>query len=164
MYRRVLIGLGSATIAGFLIAQLIPYRVSNPPVIEEPAWDSAQTEALARRACYDCHSNETEVPWYAQIAPISWVIRDHVDEGRQVLNFSEMNRSFEEAHEAGEEVMEAEMPPPYYALLHPEAQLSDTERLALARGLDATLGGEGEHELATLGHRHEEEEGEEDDD
>jgi len=161
MFRRVLIGLGLATVAGFLVAQLIPYRVSNPPVIESPRWDSAQTEALARRACYDCHSNETQVPWYGQIAPISWVIRDHVDEARQVLNFSEMNRSWEEAHESGEEVMEGEMPPPYYVLLHPQAQLSDTERLALARGLDATLGGEGEAH-APEGRRHHDEEDDDD--
>lgn len=132
-------------VAIFALIQLIPYRVHNPPVRQEPAWDSPRTEQLARQACFDCHSNEVETPWYGYVAPVAWVVRRHVDEGRSKLNFSEMDLPQEEAHEAGEEVAEGEMPPGYYRLAHAAARLSDPERRALVAGLDATLGGGTEH-------------------
>ncbi len=128
----------------FALIQLVPYRVTNPPVRQEPAWDSPQTRALAARACFDCHSNEVRVPWYGQVAPVAWVVRSHVDEAREALNFSEMDRPQHEAHEAGEEVAEGEMPPAYYLPMHPEAQLSAEEKRLLVAGLNATLGSEGE--------------------
>ena len=55
--------------------QLVPYghNRSNPPVTGEPAWDSPQTRAYAKQACFDCHSNETIWPWYSYVAPASWL-------------------------------------------------------------------------------------------
>jgi cytochrome c551/c552 len=61
---------------------------TNPPVSAEPAWDSPQTRALAQRACFDCHSNETQWPLYSRIAPVSWLITSDVVRGRRHLNFS----------------------------------------------------------------------------
>lgn len=143
-HRRTLtLGLGLLALL-FLLIQLVPYRVHNPPVVQEPAWDSPRTEALARTACFDCHSNEVNTPWYGYVAPVAWVVRNHVDEGRAALNFSEMQRSQPEAHEAGEEVAEGEMPPAYYTFAHADARLSPDDRQALIAGLNATLGGEGE--------------------
>lgn len=142
MTRRTLAALLSLFALVGLGIQLVPYRVHNPPVRAEPAWDSPQTRALADRACFDCHSNEVDVPWYGHIAPVAWLVRDHVDEGRAQLNFSEMDRPQEEAHEAAEVVEEGEMPPRYYLALHPEARLSEAEWQLLAAGLSATLGGE----------------------
>jgi mono/diheme cytochrome c family protein len=146
--RKVLVGVAGLVPAAFLVIQLFPYgrAHTNPPVVQEPVWDSPETRALAERACFDCHSNETVWPWYSNVAPLSWMVQDHVDEGREVLNFSEWNRPYDEAHEAGEEVGEGEMPMPGYVWLHPEANLTDAERDALIRGLDATLGGEGGEE------------------
>ncbi|MFT7519953.1 MAG: mono/diheme cytochrome c family protein [Kiritimatiellia bacterium] len=142
MTRNILLASLGLLIAGLLAIQLVPYRPHNPVVRQGPVWDSAETEALARRACFDCHSNEVVVPWYGHVAPFSWAVRMHVDEARTMLNFSEMDRKQEEAHEAGEEVGEGEMPPLYYVLLHPEANLTDAERRQLEAGLIATLGGE----------------------
>jgi len=119
--------------------QLIPYRVDNPLTVQEPTWDSTQTEELARAACYDCHSNEVNVPWYGKVAPVSWLVKNHVDEGREELNFSEMDRTYEEAAEAGEKVLEGEMPPRTYLWMHEEARLTEAQRQTLAAGLDATL-------------------------
>ena len=53
----------------------------NPPVGAEPSWDSPETRALARQACFDCHSNETEWPAYSTVAPVSWLIQHDVSEG-----------------------------------------------------------------------------------
>ena len=135
-------------IGGVLVlAQLVPYGRdhANPRVVLEPTWDQPTTRALAERACFDCHSNQTRWPWYAQVAPASWLLQGHVDEGRRVLNLSEWNRRYEEAHEAGETVVEGSMPPRSYLLLHPEARLDTAERTALARGLDASLGAARSH-------------------
>jgi hypothetical protein len=128
----------------FLVIQLVPYGRdhANPPVVAEPSWDDPSTRALAVRACFDCHSNETHWRWYANVAPTSWLAQWHVDEGRRVLNFSEWHRSYEEAPESAETITTGEMPPPSYLLLHPEARLSDQEKRALASGLTATIGGE----------------------
>ncbi len=60
----------------FILLQIIPYghNHTNPPIVEEPAWDSPQTRAVVKKACFDCHSNETVWPWYSNIAPLSWLI------------------------------------------------------------------------------------------
>lgn len=130
-----------------VIIQAVPHgrNHTNPPVRTEPTWDSRQTRALTVRACYDCHSNQTKWPWYASIAPISWLIQRDVDEGRTKLNFSEWNRPQEEPEEAAESVQEGEMPPWYYTLFQPKAKLSPAERQTLIQGLAATLG-QAEHE------------------
>lgn len=128
-----------------LVAQLVPYGRdhTNPPVVAEPTWDST-TRALAERACFDCHSNQTRWPWYSHVAPTSWFVQNHVDEGRRALNFSEWNRRDSAAGEAAEEVREREMPPRSYVLMHPDARLTDAEREQLARGLDVLLAPERE--------------------
>lgn len=139
---RSLLAIMSLVVLGLvLVAQLVPYGRdhSNPPSLAEPSWDRATTRALAERACFDCHSNQTRWPWYSHVAPMSWLVQSHVDEGRRELNFSEWNRGNPEAREAAETVREREMPPRSYLLLHPEARLTDAEREQLARGLDATL-------------------------
>ncbi len=128
----------------FLLAQLVPYGRAhrNPPVRQEPAWDSPQTRALAQRACFDCHSNETEWPWYSWIAPMSWLVQNDVTEGREHMNFSEWDREQKHADEAAEMVEKGEMPPWFYLPAHPEARLDADERATLLRGLAATVGRE----------------------
>lgn len=139
---RVAVGLGVL----FVGIQLVPYgrAHTNPPVTGEPSWDSPHTRELVERACFDCHSNQTVWPWYASVAPLSWAVQDHVDEGREKLNFSEWDRPQDEAEEAAEVVQEGEMPLWDYLLLHPEASLTAAEQADLVKGLLATFGGDGE--------------------
>lgn len=134
------IGLGAFLV--LVAAQLVPYGRDhrNPPSTSEPQWDSGMTRTLAKRACFDCHSNETAWPAYARVAPASWLIQHDVQEGRAVLNFSEWQRPQEKADEASKEVREGEMPPFTYALMHSGARLSDADREQLAVGLARTLG------------------------
>ena len=132
---------GLLGLAGVLLAiQLVPYggNHTNPPVVAEPVWDSEETRDLTVKACFDCHRNESVWPWYSNIAPISWSIQHHVDDGRAVLNFSEWNRP-QEGDESAETVREGSMPPQQYLLTH---RLTDDELNALAVGLAATLGDE----------------------
>lgn len=121
--------------------QLVPYGWShtNPPVVQEPQWDSPETRALAARACFDCHSNATKWPIYARIAPGSWLIQHDVSEGREHLNFSEWQRPQKHADDAPEEIRGRKMPPSPYLMLHPEARLTDEEFERLALGLARSL-------------------------
>jgi hypothetical protein len=133
---------GVAVGVALLGLQLVPYgrQHTNPPVVMEPSWDRASTRELAARACFDCHSNQTRWPWYSNVAPASWFVQQHVDNGRKVLNFSEWQRPQQEAHESADTIVEGEMPLRGYALLHPSARLSPPESRALARGLTASVG------------------------
>ena len=82
----------------FVLIQVVPYgrNHANPPVLNEPRWDSPKTRQLAVRACYDCHSNETIWPWYSNVAPVSWLVQKDVDQGRDEINFSEWRRRRQE--------------------------------------------------------------------
>ena len=106
----------------FLVMQIIPYGRThrNPPIVKEPAWDSPRTRALAVRACFDCHSNETHWPWYANVAPLSWVVEFDVGAAREVTNFSEWNLPFPLAPYSGLSVKTGNMPPFKWQIAHPE--------------------------------------------
>lgn len=88
---KLFLGILIFALAGGLLIQLVPYgrAHTNPPVVMEPQWDSAVTRETFYRACGDCHSNQTVWPWYSNIAPISWMIQNHVDEGRTKFNASD---------------------------------------------------------------------------
>lgn len=111
----------------------------NPPVIAEPAWVNKDVERLARRACFDCHSNETQWPVYATWPIVSALVQHDVNAGRAALNFSEWTRPQEESDDIGEVVRDGEMPMAIYLPMHPEARLTAAERELLARGLERTI-------------------------
>lgn len=142
MWRRIFIWTLLSLGIVFLVIQFVPYGRdhTNPPVRAEPAWDSPRTLDLAKRACFDCHSNETEWPWYSNIAPISWLVQYDVEQGRAELNYSDVRSGDDEASESAESVQDGEMPPRYYELGHSKARLTDSERDELIRGLIATFG------------------------
>lgn len=123
---------------GFVAIQFVPVDRTNPPVTREIAWNSPETRALAQRACFDCHSNETVWPPYAYIAPISLMLAEHVADGRDQLNFSEWDGRNEDYEEIVEAVTLGKMPLPNYLLLHPESRLSEAEKEALLEGLALT--------------------------
>jgi mono/diheme cytochrome c family protein len=128
----------------FALIQLVPYGRdhTNPSGARQIAWDSARTERLMAGACMDCHSNETTWPWYSNVAPVSWLVQNDVDEGRRELNLSTGEG---ETDEMVETIEEGEMPPLQYKPTHPGARLSDQEKRDLIRGIEATfgLGGDG---------------------
>jgi len=103
MKRMLLFTLG-AFVALVIVIQLVPFgrNHTNPPVVQEPNWDSPRTRELAVRACFDCHSNETVWPWFSNIAPISWLVYRDVFEGREHLNYSEWGSQLGEGSEPGE--------------------------------------------------------------
>lgn len=131
-----------AAVLLLVLAQLVPYGRdhTNPPVVAEPAWDSPKTREIFLRTCGDCHSNETQWPWYSSVAPVSWLVQRDVEEGRGELNVSQWGQGEQEGDEAAGMVRKGEMPPWFYLPAHPEAKLSDADRDALIAGLVATFG------------------------
>lgn len=113
----------------------------NPPIVRQPSWDSPETRALVERACYDCHSNETVWPWYSKIAPLSFVIRQDVRNGREVLNYSEwgVGEPDEGLHSMIDTISKEQMPLPYYAIIQADARLTRDQRSRLIDGLIESL-------------------------
>lgn len=131
-----------AVVAVFIIMQLFQINKTNPPVRQEKdlitlTQPPEPIEQILRTACYDCHSHQTTYPWYTNVAPISWWIRHHIDEGREHLNFSvwseyDADERDHKLEECIEELEEGEMPLSSYTFVHREAQLSDDQRRELA--------------------------------
>jgi hypothetical protein len=130
-----------AVVAVLVIIQFKPVKRDNPPIQNEIG-ASPEIMAILDRACYDCHSNETEWPWYSHVAPISWFVTDHVAEAREHLNFSEwpefdMEEQEHLFEEMEEEVEDEEMPLKSYLMLHREARLTPDDREVLLRWVRA---------------------------
>ena len=128
-------------IVGVLI-QFIPYghNHADPPVRKEPDWNSPATRELFRRACFDCHSNQTVWRWYSYVAPVSWLVQNDVDGGRFHLNLSEWDHPQRHAKDVAAQVQQGDMPLRYYLPLHPAAKLSSSEKQELIDGAGKTLG------------------------
>jgi len=143
-WTRWLVAVALSGVATFALIQLVPYgrAHSNPPVTGEPEWADARTRELMVNACFSCHSNEVDYPPYASVAPFSWGVQRHVEEGREAVNYSEFVTDPGEADESIEVIEDGEMPPAYFTRfgLHPEANLSDAEVAELIDGLRRTPG------------------------
>jgi mono/diheme cytochrome c family protein len=125
-----------------VVIQLVPYGRdhTNPAGGRQITWDSPRTERLMADACMDCHSNQTRWPWYSNVAPVSWLVLQDVEEGRRALNLSTGEAEVDEMIET---IREGSMPPWQYKPAHPGARLSEKEKQDLIRGLQATFGGGG---------------------
>lgn len=137
-WRRPILMVLGVLVGAFLLMQLVPYgwTHSNPPVTSAAVWPNAEAEAIARRSCYDCHSNETNWPAYSYVAPMSWLVRSDVETGRSQMNFSEWDPNDNEADDAIEEITDGAMPLPKYTQIHRDAKLTDEEQAILSAALD----------------------------
>ena len=130
--------------AGLLLILVVMQFINRSEKIAEPVTDNdiaivlqldEEVSDLLTSSCYDCHSNQPKYPWYANVAPVSWILADHVEEGREELNFSEWGnypaeRQDHKLEEILEEVGEGKMPLEAYLDLHAEAEITP-EKLAL---------------------------------
>ncbi len=130
-------------VALLLIIQLIPVNRDNPLSDEKLEIDAPlEIIKILKNSCYDCHSNQTNWPFYSYIAPVSWLVAQDVKNGRKEFNLSEWSilpaRKREEIKkEMIEEVKENKMPLPIYLIMHPEAKLSDQQRQILEDWADS---------------------------
>ena len=100
---------------------------TNPP---------QEVAGILESSCYDCHTNQTNYPWYNQVAPVSWWLADHIEEGKEHLNFSAWEsyspkKKDHKLEEVVETVESAEMPLNEYTWTHSEANLSEEQRKAV---------------------------------
>jgi hypothetical protein len=89
--------------------------------------------ALLQESCYDCHSNNTEYPWYNKVQPVAWFLEDHINEGKEELNFNEWDaysnrRKNSKLKSIISQVKDDEMPLASYTLIHKDAKLSNSEK------------------------------------
>lgn len=136
-------------LVGFALIQFIPTDKVNKPVDRKVNFvDAKKTPPKIRRlikdACYDCHSDETVYPGYAYIAPISWSVKSHINEGREHLNFSiwetynqDLKKSMLE--KSAQTIQNKTMPMPGYMVYHKEANLSEAERMLLIKYFEEML-------------------------
>ena len=131
--------LGMAGLA--LVIQFIRPARTNPPIDPSRTLEAAvtvppQEAKILSRACADCHSNQTLWPWYSNVAPVSWFVIDHVNQGRRHMNFSAWLRpgiddpaqyTRQKFRSACNRVKTGNMPLLSYLLLHPSARLSPAD-------------------------------------
>lgn len=128
-------------IAIFALMQVIRINTVNPEVVLAKDFlhlTQAPPEIanIMTTSCYDCHSNQTKYPWYAQIAPGSWFMKKHINEGREHLNFSTWadytpDKQLSRKKKCVEEIEDDEMPLTSYTLIHADAKLTAASRQAL---------------------------------
>ena len=133
LLKRILIGLVVVVAA----LQLFRPERTNPPVnpaqaVQAGAVVPPDIDAILRRSCYDCHSNETRWPWYSGVAPMAFGVVEHVTEGRSEMNFSQWGtypakKRTELVEKMCEEVREGKMPLKQYLWLHRDATLSEAD-------------------------------------
>lgn len=125
-------------VAALVVMQFFGIDKTNPPVNAGEEYlalanPPAEVATLMRQACYDCHSNETKYPWYTNVAPVSWWVKDHINEGRGALNFSVWGtytpkKAAHKLEECYEIVQEGEMPLKSYTWIHSEARLTAEQK------------------------------------
>ena len=120
----------------FFLGQFVPINRNNPPV-EADLIASQEVKSILKRSCYDCHSNQTSYPMYSYLFPVSVLLKHHVNEGREELNFSNWEKlsatkKASKAVDIAKEIKKGEMPLFTYNLIHRDAILS-TEEIAIIK-------------------------------
>lgn len=117
-----------------------PEKNTAPVITENHIYNvyttSNEVKTILDKACNDCHTNNTNYPWYASIQPVAWWLNDHIKDGKKHLNFSEyknynLRRQYHKMEEVIEEVKGGEMPLNSYTWIHGEAKLSINEKALL---------------------------------
>jgi hypothetical protein len=143
---RILKWVAIVLIVIFIGIQFVRPGLTNPPVDESQTIFARmqvppEVAATLDRSCRDCHSNKTVWPWYTQVAPVSWWLKNHVDEGRRDLNLSEWaklppDRQDRKLRQICDEVQDGQMPLASYLPMHPTAKLSEQDKKTLCDWTD----------------------------
>ena len=141
MVKKVLKGLAILVVAAFIVIQFFRIDKANPPVIRAETLEASTAvppdiSLILGRSCNDCHTNQTIYPWYSNIQPISWLLKNDIDDGRQKLNFSVWNtytpqRRSKKLEQICDRLEANEMPLPSYLWIHRNSILSESDRIAL---------------------------------
>ena len=123
------------TFGAFILLQAIQINIPEPPKIIDPKKEiqaPKEIASLLKSSCYDCHSYQTALPWYGNIAPVSWEVRSHIVDGRRWVNFQEWENYDEEKkqkiYKGIAKSINLRMPIPMYMKMHEEAKLTTKQR------------------------------------
>ena len=133
MIRKTVVVLGALLLAAQFVRpgrNLSPVPGPNDISVKHPV--PAAVQSVLHRACYDCHSNNTRYPWYAEVQPVRWWLDSHINEGKQHLNFSEFGtypakRAGKKLDEIIDEVEQRSMPLSSYTWIHTDARLTPAD-------------------------------------
>ena len=115
--------------------QVLQTDISNSLIIPENVY------SILKNSCYDCHSNNTNYPWYFNIQPIGWIMADDIKKGKAKINFSEWNslsvrKQKTKLQEIENIIKEGKMPLKSYKLLHEKARLSESDKKLLFQWIE----------------------------
>lgn len=118
-------------VVGFVLIQFKQPDRTNPPEIADSTIPD-EVKVILKAKCYDCHSNESEWPWYSYVAPVSWWVADHVHEGRREVNYSKWDtydedRKEDKIEETFDEMLDRFMPLKSYLITHPDAEVTEDD-------------------------------------
>jgi hypothetical protein len=142
MLKKILFAVAAAGVAALGGSLIHPFGKPGVPETGQAILRDARidpgTLAILRRACQNCHSQQTEWPWYSRVAPISWLVARDVQQARLHMNLSNWEDYSSDDRlrllsEIGSAVRNHEMPVQRYVILHPEARLTDQERQQIYR-------------------------------
>ena len=128
-----------------LLLQAIQIDIPEPEAIDPKEVIQAPEEIMTmlKTSCYDCHSNEIKMPWYGNIAPISWEVRSHIKQGRAWLNFQKWESYDEETkqklYKGIAKSISLSMPIPMYLSLHEEAKLTRAQRNSIRKWAQSNI-------------------------
>lgn len=141
MLRKLLKWSAIAVAILFVVAQFVPTGLSNPPVdssrtIEARLKVPAPVESILSRSCNDCHTQQTRMPWYSRVAPASWLLANHVRDGRHSMNFSDWASYDSEEQDIFLQnicriTRRGSMPISSYLYIHRDAKLSQADMQTL---------------------------------
>jgi hypothetical protein len=145
MFKKILYGLAALLILlQFVRPNKNIHEGDQPNNIAKKYAVPADVDGILKKACYDCHSNNTTYPWYANIQPVGLWLNNHVNEGKGELNFDEFlsyspKKAKHKLEELGDVVKEGEMPLGSYTIIHKNAVLTQEEKIALTNWAQATM-------------------------
>lgn len=125
-------------LVGFVGIQFVPTDLNQSDTVPKTDFllvnnTQENISALLQESCYNCHSNNTEYPWYNKVQPVAWFLEDHINEGKEELNFNEWDaysnrRKNSKLKSIISQVKDDEMPLASYTLIHKDAKLSNSEK------------------------------------
>ncbi|AKF24962.1 cytochrome C [Sulfurovum lithotrophicum] len=128
-----------------ILIQAIQISIPKPEKVtpDEEIKAPAEIMKMLKTSCYDCHSYETKMPWYGNIAPLSWEVKSHIKEGREWLNFQTWDRYDDEKkqklYKGIAKTINFSMPMPMYLSLHKEAKLSREQRRQIKEWAESNI-------------------------
>ena len=140
---------GLVLLIAFVVVQFVPTSLNQSDDIPQTdimkTYDvPKQVEAIFKTSCYDCHSNNTNYPWYNKVQPMAWLLEDHINKGKEELDFSDFGsyskrRQKSKLKSIRSQIEDDEMPLSSYTLIHRDAKLSESDKVMVVEWVNKII-------------------------